>query len=70
MCQINPRVILRNHFLHRIIKTATEGDLSLLKKAEELISRPFDDWPQYEDLLSTAPEWAQSQDVAMNSCSS
>ena len=70
LCQVNPRVILRNHLLHRVIESTEKGDHTLFLKVNEMIQRPFDDWDNEEDLLSVAPDWALEKNVAMNSCSS
>lgn len=70
LCLVNPKVILHNHLLHQVIEQTEAGDLTLLHKVNEMIQRPYEDWEEERELLGPRPHWADSKNIAMNSCSS
>ena len=70
LCQVNPRVILRNALLYRVAQECEAGDDRLLHHVHEMIRRPFDDWRDEEELLRSSQEWAQDPRISLNSCSS
>jgi uncharacterized protein YdiU (UPF0061 family) len=48
MNRINPKFILRNHLAQRAIEMAQEDDFSEVNRLQHILSRPFDDQPEFE----------------------
>ncbi|MDI7861318.1 YdiU family protein [Rhizobiaceae bacterium n13] len=47
MRAVNPAFIPRNHRVERALAAATDGDFSLFEALLEVLSRPYDDQPQF-----------------------
>ena len=67
MLMANPKYILRNHLLQNAIEKSENGDHSEVEKLMLIISKPYDELPEYEDYASDAPSWAKDLEI---SCSS
>jgi serine/tyrosine/threonine adenylyltransferase len=49
MNQANPKYILRNHFAQNAIEKAQNNDFSEVSKLLQILTRPYDEQPQYDD---------------------
>ncbi|MDF5688560.1 protein adenylyltransferase SelO family protein, partial [Vibrio parahaemolyticus] len=67
MRQANPKYILRNYLAQLAIDKAEEGDFSELHRLSELLKRPFDEQPEFDDYAKLPPEWGKKMEI---SCSS
>ena len=67
MKQVNPKYILRNYLLQTAIEKAEQGDFSEVQKLLLIVSKPFDEQPEYEAYADFPPDW--SKDISV-SCSS
>jgi uncharacterized protein YdiU (UPF0061 family) len=68
MRQLNPKYILRNHLAEVAIRRAADHrDYSELQRLHELLSRPYDEQPEFDEYARDPPEWARQIEV---SCSS
>ncbi|QKJ87016.1 Protein adenylyltransferase [Paramixta manurensis] len=67
MLSVNPAVILRNYLAQQAIELAEQDDISALTRLHQALSRPFDDAPEFADLMKRPPDWGKRLEV---SCSS
>ncbi len=68
MRAVNPKYILRNHLAEIAIRRATdERDYSEINRLHALLTRPFDEQPEYEPYAAEPPDWAKQIEI---SCSS
>ncbi|MCA1979414.1 MAG: YdiU family protein [Thiobacillus sp.] len=68
MRAVNPKYILRNHLAETAIRRAAdEGDYGEIARLHALLTRPFDDQPEFEAYAAEPPDWARKIEV---SCSS
>lgn len=67
MDAVNPNYVLRNHLAQRAIEWAEQGDMAEADTLLQLLARPFDDRPEFNDYAEPAPAWAASLCI---SCSS
>lgn len=68
MRAVNPKYILRNHLAEIAIRRATdERDYSEVNRLHALLTRPFDEQPEYAAYAAEPPDWARKIEV---SCSS
>ncbi|MCB1801559.1 MAG: YdiU family protein [Gammaproteobacteria bacterium] len=67
MDAVNPRYILRNYLAQQAIEQAEQGDFAEVDRLMSLLSRPFDEQPQFGSYAAQPPDWAQQIEV---SCSS
>jgi len=68
MNKVNPKYILRNYMAEAAIRKAEdEKDYSEIDRLLELLRKPFDEQPEYEQYAGLPPDWAQKISV---SCSS
>lgn len=68
MRAVNPKYILRNHLAEIAIRRAAdERDYSEVNRLHALLTRPFDEQPEYEAYAAEPPDWARKIEV---SCSS
>ncbi|MDP2111689.1 MAG: YdiU family protein [Thiobacillus sp.] len=68
MRAVNPKYILRNHLAEIAIRRATdERDYNEINRLHALLTRPFDEQPEYEPYAAEPPDWARKIEV---SCSS
>ncbi|MCL9783051.1 YdiU family protein [Vibrio sp. S4M6] len=63
----NPKYILRNYLVQQAIERAEEGDFSEVHRLASLLTKPFDEQPEYEKYASLPPEWGKKLEI---SCSS
>ncbi len=67
----NPKYVLRNYLAHQAIEKANLGDTSMLKNLLQLLKRPYDEQPEYEQFAAKRPEWARNRPGCSTlSCSS
>jgi uncharacterized protein YdiU (UPF0061 family) len=67
MHAVNPKYILRNYLAQVAIEKAQNRDFSEVARLLDVLSRPFDEQPEYEDYARLPPDWASHLEV---SCSS
>jgi uncharacterized protein YdiU (UPF0061 family) len=68
MRRVNPKYILRNHLAEIAIRRAAdERDYSEVNRLHALLTRPFDEQPEFEAYAAEPPDWARKIEV---SCSS
>jgi uncharacterized protein YdiU (UPF0061 family) len=68
MRRLNPKYILRNHLAEIAIRRAAdERDYSEVNCLHALLTRPFDEQPEFEAYAAEPPDWARQIEV---SCSS
>ena len=68
MRTVNPKYILRNHLAEIAIRRAAgERDYSEVDRLHRLLTRPFDEQPEYAAYAAEPPDWARQIEV---SCSS
>jgi uncharacterized protein YdiU (UPF0061 family) len=48
MNQVNPKFILRNHLAQRAIEMAQVDDFTEVNRLQRILSRPFDEQPEFE----------------------
>jgi len=67
MRRTNPKYILRNYLAQIAIDKAEEGDFSEVNRLAELLKRPYDEQPEFDDYAKLPPEWGKKMEI---SCSS
>lgn len=67
MLSINPKYILRNYLVQQAIERAEAGDFREVESLHDLLQKPFDEQPDFEDYAAEPPDWARHLDL---SCSS
>jgi uncharacterized protein YdiU (UPF0061 family) len=68
MRALNPKYILRNHLAEIAIRRAADArDYSEIARLHTLLTRPFDEQPEFEAYAAEPPDWARKIEV---SCSS
>lgn len=68
MRRVNPKYILRNHLAEVAIRRAADQrDYSEITRLHTLLTRPFDEQPEFETYAAEPPDWAKQIEV---SCSS
>ena len=55
MNQVNPKYILRNHLAQKAIEYAQKKDFTEIKKLFTILSKPFDEQPEYESYSIPPP---------------
>jgi uncharacterized protein YdiU (UPF0061 family) len=67
MNRVNPKYVLRNHLAEQAIRQAKEKDFSEVERLLHVLSRPFDEQPEFHAYAGLPPDWASDLEV---SCSS
>lgn len=67
MKSVNPKYILRNYLAQTAIEKAEQKDFGEIDKLLKILSRPFDEQPEFEAYAKQAPEWSKAIQI---SCSS
>ena len=67
MAAVNPKYVLRNYLAQQAIDKAEVGDYKELEQLAEVLSKPFDEQPEFEDYAKMPPDWGKRISV---SCSS
>ncbi|EOD9421737.1 protein adenylyltransferase SelO [Vibrio campbellii] len=67
MRRVNPKYILRNYLAQLAIDKAEEGDFSEVNRLAELLKRPYEEQPEFDDYAKLPPEWGKKMEI---SCSS
>ena len=68
MHAVNPKYILRNHLAETAIRRAADQrDFSEVTRLHTLLTRPYDDQPEFDTYAAEPPDWARKIEV---SCSS
>jgi uncharacterized protein YdiU (UPF0061 family) len=67
MAAVNPKYVLRNYLAQQAIDKAEVGDYKELEQLAEVLSKPFDEQPKFEDYAKMPPDWGKRISV---SCSS
>jgi serine/tyrosine/threonine adenylyltransferase len=67
----NPKYVLRNWLAQRAIDDAAQGDTAMMERLLQMMRRPYDEQPEFEDLAGRRPEWARNKPgCSALSCSS
>ena len=67
MAEVNPKFVLRNYLAQQAIDKAEVGDYKELEKLAKILSKPFEEQPEFEDYAKMPPDWGKRISV---SCSS
>jgi serine/tyrosine/threonine adenylyltransferase len=67
MNAVNPKYVLRNHLVQTAIEQAEHGVDAEVDRLFQLLSKPFDERPEFEAYAAAPPAWASEISV---SCSS
>ena len=71
MNSVNPKYVLRNYMAQMAIDKADNGDYSLISELHEVLKKPYDERPEFENWFAKRPEWARNKvGCSMLSCSS
>jgi len=71
MDAVNPKYVPRNYLAQLAIDAAEQGDSRPLDRLMAVLSRPYDEQPEHEELAARRPEWARHRvGCSALSCSS
>lgn len=71
MNAVNPKYVLRNYMAQLAIEAAEQEDYTLIATFYNLLLKPYDEQPEYEQWFAKRPEWARTKvGCSMLSCSS
>jgi uncharacterized protein YdiU (UPF0061 family) len=71
MNAVNPKYIFRNYLAVLAIEALEKGDAAPLERLMRVLSRPYDEQPQEQDLAARRPDWARERaGCSALSCSS
>lgn len=70
MNSVNPKFILRNWLAQRVIEQAERGDYDAVRTLQQVLRRPFDEQPLFEEYARPPPSSYIRKGVSQLSCSS
>jgi len=71
MYEVNPKFVLRNYMAQLAIDAADKGNYEVLNELYEVLKRPYNEQPEFEQWYAKRPEWARNKvGCSMLSCSS
>ena len=59
MNQVNPKYVLRNYMAQLAIDDANMGDYTLIETLFQLLKKPYEEQPEYQQWFVKRPEWAR-----------
>lgn len=71
MNAVNPKYVLRNYMAQMAINNAEKENFELIYTFYDMLKRPYDEQPEYENWFAKRPDWAREKiGCSMLSCSS
>lgn len=71
MNKVNPKYVLRNYMSYLAIQDAEQQDYGLLNELFTMLTKPYDEQPEYDKWFTKIPHWAlEKVGSSMLSCSS
>ncbi|MEP3838085.1 MAG: protein adenylyltransferase SelO [Algibacter sp.] len=71
MNTVNPKYVLRNYMAQLAIDDADKGDYKLIDQLFNMLKKPYNEQPEYQQWFAKRPEWARHKvGCSMLSCSS
>lgn len=67
MNAVNPKYVLRQYLLQQAIEQVQQGNVDSMSELYQVMSKPYDEQPEYEQYAALPPDWAAGICV---SCSS
>ncbi|MDA8416185.1 MAG: YdiU family protein [Betaproteobacteria bacterium] len=67
LLQVNPKYVLRNHLAELTIRSARQGDFTMIDTLKQVLDSPYEEHPDHEEWAADPPPWSQQLSI---SCSS